>query len=85
NLEDELREFSPLGVPGRDSKDRAFDDLSRLYFVAFSRSQDVLLLVGLKPVMEGYVTQQGPRTIPNVASGWDRNNNCIGLKEILFI
>ncbi len=85
NLEDELREFSPLGVPGRDSKDRAFDDLSRLYFVAFSRSQDVLLLVGLKPVMEGYTTQQGPRTIPNVASGWDRNNNCIGLQEILFI
>lgn len=85
NLEDELRSFSPLGIPNRTSKDRAFDDLNRLYFVAFSRAQDVLLLIGLTPVIEGYTTQQGPRDIPNVASGWDRRDNCIGLGDILFI
>ena len=38
----------------RDSKDMAFDDLTRLYFVAFSRAKDVLLLVGLNPNIDGY-------------------------------
>ena len=66
NLEDELRQFSPLGLPARSRRDRAFDDLIRLYFVAFSRAQDVLLLVGLNSVQQ---------SIPNVATGWDRNRN----------
>lgn len=75
NLENELRQFSPIGPPERSGRDRAFDDLIRQYFVAFSRAQDVLLLVGIDPVSEGYQTSGGnDREIPNIATGWDRNN-----------
>jgi len=66
NMEDELRPFSPLGQSQRAALDRAFDDLIRLYFEAYSRAQDVLLLVGLNTVRD---------RIPNVATGWDRNRN----------
>ncbi|HKP52053.1 MAG TPA: ATP-dependent helicase [Chloroflexia bacterium] len=68
NLEDAVRPFSPLAsLPVRPALDRAFDDLVRQYFVAYSRPQDVLLLVGLsQPNGE-------PRPIPNVAVGWTRD------------
>ena len=68
-MEDLLRLHSPLGVPTRSQLDRAFDDLFRQFFVAFSRPQDVLLLVGVTP------TQPGGR-VPNVATGWDRTGVC---------
>jgi DNA helicase-2/ATP-dependent DNA helicase PcrA len=68
-MEDLLRPFSPLGVPVRSQVDRAFDDLYRQFFVAFSRPQDVLLLVGVTP------TRPGGR-VPNVATGWDRTGIC---------
>jgi DNA helicase-2/ATP-dependent DNA helicase PcrA len=64
-MEDLLRSASALGVPTRHQTDRAFDDLYRQFFVAFSRPQDVLLLVGVAP------TQPGGR-VPNVATGSDR-------------
>lgn len=64
-MEDLLRRFSPLGASARGQVDRAFDDLIRQYFVAFSRPQDVLLLVGLRPTFPG-------GRVPNVATGWDR-------------
>ncbi|EJG06165.1 UvrD/REP helicase [Methanofollis liminatans DSM 4140] len=76
-MEDELRAFSPLLVPQRPGVDRAFDDLIRQYFVAFSRPQDVLLLVGLNSVKDGYLTRgrrPNRKFIPNVATGWDRND-----------
>lgn len=79
NLEDELRQFSPLGPSPRSGEHRAFDDLIRLYFVAFSRAQDLLVLVGLSSVREG---------IPNVATGWDRNSDwhwAQGLPNLLHI
>jgi DNA helicase-2/ATP-dependent DNA helicase PcrA len=67
-LENTLRPHSALGSPARSALDRAFDDLLRQYFVAFSRPQDVLLLVGLCDPKTG-----NPRiTIPNMAVGWDR-------------
>lgn len=65
-MEDELRHYSPLGNPTRSNRDRAFDDLFRHYYVAYSRPQDVLLLVGL---------ESGRETIRNVATGWDRAGN----------
>lgn len=68
-MEDLLRPHSLLGVPARAQQDRAFDDLYRQFFVAFSRPQDVLLLVGVTP------TQPGGR-VPNVATGWDRTGVC---------
>lgn len=65
-MEDEFRPFSPLGKPARPLLDRAFDDLYRQYFVAYSRPQDVLLLVGLDAA-------RPTGTIENVALGWDRS------------
>lgn len=64
-LEDELRPYCPLGAPSRSGRDRAFDDLVRQYFVAFSRARDILMLVGLKANLA--------RQIPNVATGWTRD------------
>ena len=60
-LEDALRPHSKLGPPKRAAVDRAFDDLTRLYYVAFSRARDILLVVGLGT------------DIPNVARGWRRD------------
>jgi DNA helicase-2/ATP-dependent DNA helicase PcrA len=64
-MEDELREFSGLPRETRPSIDRAFDDLFRQFFVAFSRPQEILLLVGLRATFPG-------RAVPNVGTGWDR-------------
>ena len=61
-MEDAVRAFTPLGTPGRSGRDRAFDDLYRKFFVAFSRPQQCLLLVGNSAI------------VPNAASGWDRHN-----------
>ncbi len=72
-LEDNMRKFSKLGVPKRDALDRAFDDLIRQYFVAFSRPQRLLLLVGLNSLKDGYFFNNALRYVPNVATGWDRD------------
>ena len=67
-MEDELRPFSPLGIPTRSALDRSFDDLIRMYFVAFSRPESVLLLVGTK--------KSSPfGSIKNIAAGYDRTGN----------
>ncbi|MDG6250731.1 ATP-dependent helicase [Methanocalculus sp.] len=89
DMEDELRAFSSLQLPRRSGFDRAFDDLRRLYFVAFSRPHDVLLLIGLNSVKDGYYTRSRiHKTIPNVATGWDRHgtwNWGDGLPNIIHI
>lgn len=65
-MEDHFRPYTPLRRPRRCDIDRAFDDLYRQYFVAYSRAKDVLLLVGLNSARpEG--------NIPNVALGWTRD------------
>ena len=66
-LEDEFRPFSELGVPSRPGRDRAFDDLVRQYFVAFSRPRDALVLIGLESA------HPSNDSIPNVAAGWTRD------------
>lgn len=66
-LEEYLREFSPLGRPTRSPKDRAFDDLFRRYFVAYSRARDLLVLAGLDSLSSGKVK--------HVALGWTRDEN----------
>jgi DNA helicase-2/ATP-dependent DNA helicase PcrA len=66
HLENLLRGYSPLGKPGSLALERAFDDLYRPFFVAFSRPQDVLLLVGLT----GSHPDDG--SVRNVATGWTR-------------
>ena len=60
-----MRPHSPLAMPTRAGMDRAFDDLFRQYFVAFSRPQDVLLLTGLTTNLPG-------KKVQNVATGYDR-------------
>jgi DNA helicase-2/ATP-dependent DNA helicase PcrA len=65
-LENAMRPFSELGVPQRSQIDRAFDDLYRQYFVAFSRPKDVLLLVGLTSALPA-------NGIPNIATGYRRD------------
>jgi DNA helicase-2/ATP-dependent DNA helicase PcrA len=72
--EDIFRRYSPLGTPARNQIDRAFDDLYRQYFVAFSRPQEVLLLVGLDGVCPA-------NSIESVATGWDRTGNCHWSRE----
>jgi DNA helicase-2/ATP-dependent DNA helicase PcrA len=68
-LEDLLRPHSPLGSGSRDGINRAFDDLYRQYFVAFSRPRDVLVLAGLNAARPG-------GSVTNVACGWDRSGRC---------
>lgn len=65
-LEDLLRKHSILGLPTRAPRDRAFDDVYRQFFVAYSRAQDVLLLVGLEKSIPEF-------RVMNVATGWDRS------------
>ena len=63
--EDFMRAHTSLQTEERSGLDRAFDDLIRQYFVAFSRAQSVLLLVGV-------TRREAPGSVPNVATGWDR-------------
>ncbi len=67
-LEDMIRPLSGVTMPARTAVDRAFDDLERLYFVAFSRAQHVLVLVGLDKV------KPASSSVPNIAVGWDRSS-----------
>lgn len=68
NIEEELAPYSKAGCYGnRRALYRAFDDLIRLYFVAYSRAQDVLMLVGLNDLLNE------SNLIKNVALGWSRD------------
>ena len=84
-IQDRVRKYSSLSNMDRDSKDMAFDDLTRLYFVAFSRAKDVLLLVGLNSNIDGYKQNEKQRKIPNVALGWNRDEEFIGFDNIYLI
>jgi DNA helicase-2/ATP-dependent DNA helicase PcrA len=67
--ENEIANFSPVGLDRqrRSGRDRAFDDLTRKYFVAQSRPQNILLLVGLT----SQIRQGNP--VLSVATGDLRN------------
>ena len=84
-IEDSIRQFSELGESQRSEKDRSFDDLTRLYFVAFSRAESVLMLVGLNSAIEGYPRKKDHFNIPNVALGWSRDEKYVGFNEIYLI
>ena len=84
-IEDIIRKHSKLGTSERSEKDRSFDDLTRLYFVAFSRAENVLLLVGLNSAIEGYPSKNRHMNIPNVALGWSRDEKYVGFKEIYLV
>lgn len=66
-----------LNITGDDKisgLDKAFDDLIRRYFVAYTRAKSVLILVGLNSMRYGYKGDfQDKIEIPNVATGWSRD------------
>ena len=70
NLEDDLAPYCEIGNlrMNRGALPRTFDDLIRLYYVAYSRPQSILLLVGLDSCLS-YNT-----TIKHVAMGWRSNS-----------
>ncbi|KZX17520.1 ATP-dependent DNA helicase UvrD1 [Methanobrevibacter cuticularis] len=84
-LENKIRAFSDLGIGEREARDKAFDDLTRLYFVAFSRAKDVLLLIGLNSTIDGYMANDEHKKIPNIALGWKRDEVFVGFDEIFLI
>ncbi|WP_409200991.1 UvrD-helicase domain-containing protein [Methanobrevibacter sp. DSM 116169] len=84
-FEDRIRSFSSLGKSKRTNEDKSFDDLTRLYFVAFSRAEDVLLLIGVNKALEGYTKNNKHQDIPNVALGWSRDEEFIGFDEVYMI
>ncbi|WP_295622176.1 ATP-dependent helicase [uncultured Methanobrevibacter sp.] len=84
-IQERVKKYSSLSTNDRDSKDCAFDDLTRLYFVAFSRAKDLLLLVGLNPNIDGYSKNDKHMKIPNVALGWSRDEEFIGFDNIYLI
>lgn len=65
-MEDDLAAACPIGPlrQKRTGLQRTFEDLIRLYYVAYSRPQTALLLVGLTP------TLRYAKSIPNVAVSW---------------
>ena len=68
--EEDMEPYLASPIRGyRQGIDRTFDDLVRLYYVAYSRPQSVLMLVGNEAGL-----RYGPqRTIKNIALGWQRN------------
>ena len=84
-IEESFNQYTQLDEIERTEQDRQFDDLIRRYFVAFSRAESVLLLVGLNSAIQGYENKNGHFDIPNVALGWSRDEKYIGFKEIYLI
>ncbi|WP_405303822.1 3'-5' exonuclease, partial [Methanobrevibacter sp.] len=84
-IEDAIRQHSALGPSSRSEKDRSFDDLIRLYFVAFSRAESVLILIGLNSAIEGYINKKQHFDIPNIAVGWSRDEKYVGFREMYLI
>lgn len=71
--EDDIEPHLPSALRSHRSPiDRTFDDLTRLYYVAYSRPQSVLMLVGNEKCLRyGSGTVGG--SIPSVALGWKRD------------
>ena len=76
NLENYLKDYSTISydydkVSGLD---KAFNDLIRRYFVAYTRAKSILILVGLNSMRYGYKGDfQDKIFIENVATGWSRD------------
>ncbi|MBZ0158183.1 MAG: ATP-dependent helicase [Alphaproteobacteria bacterium] len=74
-MEDDIEPH--LGTPLRSYRspiDRTFDDLTRLYYVAYSRPQSVLMLIGCESCLAyGRGKAQDKGIIPSIALGWARD------------
>ena len=71
HMEDALAPFSSVGSERtkRNAIERTFDDLMRLYYVAYSRPESVLVLLGLDRALNI------SRPIQNVATGWSSDGS----------
>ena len=74
-MEDDVENHLPTPLRGfRLPTDRTFDDLVRLYYVAYSRPQSVLMLIGCEQGLR-YGREPGTAgAIPNIALGWRRDD-----------
>jgi DNA helicase-2/ATP-dependent DNA helicase PcrA len=70
-MEDDLAAATPIGSlrTPRTALQRSFEDIIRLYYVSYSRPQNILMLVGCIPSLR-YKT-----TIKNVATFWTAGQN----------
>jgi DNA helicase-2/ATP-dependent DNA helicase PcrA len=60
---------APMDEKSETFPTRAKDELYRQFFVAYSRPQEALVLVGLNASLPG-------RNVHNVATGWRRSRDC---------
>lgn len=74
-MEDDVEAYLPSPLRGRRAPmHRTFDDLVRLYYVAYSRPQSVLMLIGCEKCLAyGKGSNYSSGAIPNVALGWNRD------------
>lgn len=73
-LEDDIEPHLPAPLRmGRSGLDRSFDDLVRLYYVAYSRPQSVMLLVGSEQCLKYGTGRDLKGAIPHVGLGWLRD------------
>lgn len=82
-MESGLAPFTGVGKlrVARTDIDRTFDDLMRLYYVAFSRAQVALMLVGLTKNIEYATTVQNIATFWRRDGGWSWRNDNPALKR----
>lgn len=76
NIENYLKDYSTISYDYDkiSGLDKAFNDLIRRYFVAYTRAKSVLILVGLNSMRYGYKGDfQDKIYIENVATGWSRD------------
>jgi DNA helicase-2/ATP-dependent DNA helicase PcrA len=74
-MEDDVEPHLPSSLRGnRNPIDRTFDDLTRLYYVAYSRPQSVLMLIGCEKCLAyGRGPSLDKSIIPHIALGWRRD------------
>ncbi|KKN32226.1 hypothetical protein LCGC14_0816000 [marine sediment metagenome] len=70
--EEILSEIQNSPIDGRTILDHMFDDLVRQNFVAYSRTQSLLILVGINPTTKSF--RNKGLFLPNVALGFSRDS-----------
>ncbi|MBE9110199.1 ATP-dependent helicase [Nodosilinea sp. LEGE 07298] len=75
-MEDDVESHLDGSLRGfRGSLDRSFDDLARLYYVAYSRPKTVLMLVGCERCLTYGAGGNYSGSIPNISLGWCRDGS----------
>jgi DNA helicase-2/ATP-dependent DNA helicase PcrA len=73
-MEDDVEDHLAQPLRGfRNPIDRSFDDLVRLYYVAYSRPKSVLMLIGCEKCLAYGKGSKYSGSIPNISLGWCRD------------